>query len=63
VLQVTFHGEAGVDQGGLLTEAYTLFFTTVVRREVGLFECPHDDAHQNDARARRFYLPVKGRLP
>jgi hypothetical protein len=37
-LRVTFTGEAGVDQGGLLTEMYTLFFDAVVNPDVGLFE-------------------------
>lgn len=53
--QVTFKGEAGVDQGGLLTETYTLFFTSVLRPDLGLFETAQDDS-----KARLFYLPVHG---
>lgn len=37
-LKILFRGEAGVDNGGLLTEMYTLFFESVVAEEVGLFE-------------------------
>jgi serine/threonine protein kinase len=41
-LKVTFVNEPGVDEGGLLTEMFNLFFDQVFRSSVGLFEdCNH----------------------
>jgi len=37
-LRVTFEGEGGVDEGGLATEMFRLFFEGVVSPDVGLFE-------------------------
>jgi len=37
-LRVTFEGEGGVDEGGLATEMFRLFFEGVVAPDVGLFE-------------------------
>lgn len=67
-LTVTFKGEAGVDQGGLLTEAYTLFFEGVVADEVGLFETAADSgiaaaatsARNVDFQYAKLYLPRVG---
>lgn len=37
-LRVTFVGEPGIDEGGLLTEMFTIFFDSVLQGECGLFE-------------------------
>lgn len=38
LLRVTFDDEAGIDEGGLLTEMYTIFFESVFSSQFGLFE-------------------------
>jgi len=38
LLRVTFIGEPGIDEGGLLTEMFTLFFDSIFQGECGIFE-------------------------
>lgn len=38
MLKVTFVGEPGVDEGGLLTELFSIFYESVFEGEGGLFE-------------------------
>ena len=38
MLKITFVGEPGVDEGGLLTEMFTIFYDAVFSGHGGLFE-------------------------
>ena len=51
-LKIIFVGEPGVDEGGLLTEMFTLFFESIFSGHGGLFEGSADsvdDAHKNSS--------------
>ena len=49
LLKVQFLNEAGLDEGGLTSEMFTLFFDGIVTPEFGLFECAGGD--DTDSRA------------
>jgi len=66
-LRVTFHGEAGTDEGGLCTEMFRLFFEGVVSPDVGLFECSSsftssDESHSQGNNRGGVFLPKAGKL-
>ena len=48
-LRLIFIGEPGVDEGGLLTEMFTIFFEAVLSGEGGLFEGPSGDGASSSA--------------
>jgi serine/threonine protein kinase len=42
-LRITFEGESGVDEGGILSEMLTVFFEAILVPELGLFETSSGD--------------------
>lgn len=47
-LKATFVGEAGVDEGGLLTEMFTMFYESIFQQANGLFETSDEMHARND---------------
>lgn len=45
-LRVTFMGEPGVDEGGLLTEMFTIFFESILGGEIDLFTSSENSADE-----------------
>jgi serine/threonine protein kinase len=60
-LRITFEGESGVDEGGLLSELLTLFYDEVLDPEFGLFQGVNDVDSKKDSIGDIFYqvLPSK----
>ena len=50
-LRVTFVGEPGVDEGGLMTEMFTLFFESILQGDGGYFVSSAEEGEQEDPAA------------